>query len=144
MNFSFALIHPLLVHFPVGLLFTGVLFETYGKLRSEPAVERAGAFNLRLGYFFIFPAMGAGLLGLSDIEMRDSFRDFINKHILFAFSSLFAFSLTLLASRFLHGRMRKILYTVFSFVGFFCILATGYFGGELAHRFDLPLQLGLD
>lgn len=97
MQFSFALIHPLFVHFPIGLLLTGVLFETYGKLRSEPAVEKAGAFNLRLGFLFIFPALGVGLMGLSDIEMRDSFRGFISSHILYAFSSLVSFSVALAA-----------------------------------------------
>ena len=144
MKFSFSLIHPLLVHFPIGLLLTGVLFESYGKLRSEPAVEKAGAFNLRLGFLFIFPALAVGLLGLSDIDMRDNFRNFINKHIIYAFSTLISFSIALAASRFLNGRAGKILYTVFSIVGCLCVLSTGYFGGELAHRFDLPLQLKAD
>ena len=35
----FAKLHPLIVHFPVGLLVSGALFEMYGKLTGEESSE---------------------------------------------------------------------------------------------------------
>jgi uncharacterized membrane protein len=40
----FAKLHPLIVHFPVGLLVSGALFEIYGKVGKEEAVRVAGRF----------------------------------------------------------------------------------------------------
>ena len=48
MNFS--KLHPFLVHFPMGLLVSGVLFEFYGKLAKEKVATTTGKINIRLGF----------------------------------------------------------------------------------------------
>ena len=67
----FAKLHPLLVHFPVGLLVSGILFELYGNLRGEKIVSEAGAFNLRLGFWCSLPVAVIGFLGLMSINLKD-------------------------------------------------------------------------
>ncbi len=138
MNYFFSLIHPTLVHFPVGLLFAGSVFHLYGAFRNEESVALAGAFNIKLGYFFIFPAFVVGLLGLQEIEVKDAFREYVNRHLLYAFSTFVVFSAALASARFAPKRAKNFLYFSFVALGLYCVLATGYYGGELVHRFGLP------
>ncbi len=132
----FAKLHPLIVHFPVGLLVSGALFEIYGKLRKEEAVRVAGWFNVRLGFWCALPVMAVGFLGMLSLENTEKFKIFLGNHILFAFSTVAIFLIALLISRFAKGRWRGVYY-VFLFLGLLSALATGFFGGELVHRFGV-------
>ena len=81
----FAKIHPLIVHFPMGLLISGAVFEIYGALRNEEVVETAGRFNIRLGFWCLFPVLLVGFLGMIGLENTEKFRDFLATHLKFAF-----------------------------------------------------------
>lgn len=135
----FAKLHPLLVHFPVGLLVSGALFEIYGKLRKEEAVRVAGRFNVRLGFWCALPVMGVGFLGTLGLRDTKKFGEFLGNHILGVFFTLLFFLMALLISRFGKGGWRRV-YFVFLGLGLLSVLATGYFGGELVHRFGVSTR----
>ena len=134
----FAKLHPLLVHFPVGLLVSGVLFELYGNLRGEKIVTKAGAFNLRLGFWCLLPVAVIGFLGLMSINLKDEVKPFVASHMFFAISTVVIFFGVLLLNRFRGKTWGNLLHHFLLVAGLITVLGTGFFGGELVHRFDLP------
>ena len=134
----FAKLHPLLVHFPVGLLVSGALFELYGNFRGEEIVAKAGAFNVRFGFWCSLPVAVVGFLGVMSIELKHEFRSFVVSHILFTFSTVLLFFSVILLSRFQDRTWGRILHHCLLLAGLFAVLSAGYYGGELVHRFDLP------
>ncbi len=137
----FAKLHPLIVHFPMGLLVSGVVFEIYGVLRKDEVVETAGRFNVRLGFLCLFPVLLVGFLGMISLENTEKFRDFLANHLQFAFTTAGVFILAMLVSRYLRKPWGRILYFLLIAAGMLCILSTGYFGGELVHRFNVPASV---
>jgi uncharacterized membrane protein len=147
----FAQIHPMLVPFAVALLATGVMFEYYGKLQNEESARTAGGFNIRLGLAFAVVAVIVGFLGVIGIgdifseadprvspEIKTHMKKFLSYHILFACSTVIIFVLALVAARYRKKKLGEVIYFVLLAVGLVSVLATGYCGGELVHRFGLP------
>ena len=138
----FAKLHPLLVHFPIGLLVTGTLFELYGNFRGEKIVAKAGSFNIKLGFWCSIPVAVIGFFGLMSLELKDEFKPFIAKHLLFAFSTIIIFSCIILLSRFRYKTWCNVLHHFLLIAGLFTVLNAGFYGGELVHRFNLPTGTG--
>ncbi len=133
----FAKLHPLIVHFPIGLLISGALLEFFGRFQKEEAVQTAGWFNIRLGFWSALPVMAVGLLGVESLEIKDKVKPFLSSHILFAFSTAFVFALALIVYRFRQKVWAEVFYNILLAVGLFCALGAGYYGGEMAHRFGV-------
>jgi len=134
----FAKLHPLLVHFPVGLLVSGVLFELYGNFRGENAVAKAGSFNIRFGFWCSIPVAVIGFLGLISLELKDEFKPFVANHMFFTLSTIFIFFCVILLSRFRYKVWCNVVHHFLLMLGLFTILNAGFYGGELVHRFNLP------
>ncbi len=147
----FAQLHPMLVPFAVALLVTGVVFEYYGKLQNEESARTAGGFNIRMGLAFAVVAAVVGFLGVIGIgdifseadprvspEIKIQMRKFLSYHILFACSTVVIFILALIVARYRKKKWGQVLYFLLLGVGLATVLATGYCGGELVHRFGLP------
>jgi uncharacterized membrane protein len=134
----FAKLHPLLVHFPVGLLVSGVLFELYGNFRGENAVVKAGSFNIRFGFWCSIPVAVIGFLGLMSLELKDEFKPFVANHMFFTLSTIFIFFCVILLSRFRYKVWCNVVHHFLLMLGLFTILNAGFYGGELVHRFNLP------
>lgn len=138
----FAKLHPLLVHFPIGLLVTGTLFELYGNFRGEKIVAKAGSFNIKFGFWCSIPVAVIGFFGLMSLELKDEFKPFVAKHMLFTFSTIIIFFCVLLLSRFRYKTWCNVLHHLLLMVGLFTVLNAGFYGGELVHRFNLPAGTG--
>ena len=134
----FAKLHPLLVHFPIGLLVTGALFELYGNFRGEKIVAKAGSFNIKLGFWCSLPVAVIGFFGLMSIELKDEFKPFVVKHLFFTFSTIIIFFCVIILSRFRYKNWCNVLHHFLLIVGLFTVLNAGFYGGELVHRFNLP------
>lgn len=129
----FAKLHPLLVHFPLALLATGVLLEIYGTLQHEEAAVTAGKFNVCLGFWFAITVAIVGALGLTSLNVKQ--KTVLSYHILLACSTVSAFAAALLIQRFWKNQTKLYLFLLIS--GFLGVLATGYWGSELVHRFGV-------
>lgn len=128
------LLHPMLVHFPIALLFASVALDWLGYWFKLANLTRAGFYTLVLG------AMGAGLSALTgpDHAVGDpSVPLLLASHQTFA-SLTVALAVALVAIRFLAARgiggWGALVYlgaTIFLvvFVSF-----TGYYGGEMAYH----------
>jgi len=138
----FAKLHPLLVHFPIGLLVTGTLFELYGNFRGEKIVAKAGSFNIKLGFWCSIPVAAIGFFGLMSLELKDEFKPFVAKHLIFTFSTVIIFFCVILLSRFRYKTWCNVLHHFLLMVGLFTVLNAGFYGGELVHRFNLPTGTG--
>lgn len=138
----FAKLHPLLVHFPIGLLVTGTLFELYGNFRGEKIVAKAGSFNIKLGFWCSLPVAVIGFFGLMSIELKDEFKPFVVKHLFFTFSTIIIFFCVIILSRFRYKTWCNVLHHFLLMVGLFTVLNAGFYGGELVHRFNLPAGTG--
>ncbi len=136
----FAKLHPMIVHFPVGLLVSGVVFELYGAFRKDEVVGTAGRFNIRFGFWCLFPVLLVGFLGMLSLENTEKFRDFLGSHLKFAFTSAGVFILAMLVSRYIQKPWGRVLYLLIIATGGVCILTTGYYGGELVHRFGVSTR----
>ena len=134
----FAKLHPLIVHFPVALLTSGVVFEIYGSLRKDEVVATAGRFNTRLGFWCIFPVLLVGFLGMLSLDNTEKFKDFLAGHLRFAFLTAGTFFIAMVASRYFRNTLGRVVYFLALAAGLVCVLRTGYYGGELVHRFELP------
>jgi uncharacterized membrane protein len=147
----FAQIHPLVVPFAVALLVTGVVFEFYGLFQNEESARTAGGFNIRLGLAFAGAAVilgFMGVIGLGDLfsetdprlslAVKAQLKKFLAYHILFACSTVLIFILALIAWRYRKKKAGQIVYFALLGMGLITVLATGYCGGELVHRFGLP------
>ena len=134
----FAKLHPLIVHFPVGLFVSGAIFELYGSFRGERIVAQAGAFNVKFGFWSSLPVAVVGFLGLRSIKLKDEFSLFVTNHILFTLSTILIFFGVILLSRFKNTIWGKVLYHCLLLAGLFTVLNAGFYGGELVHRFNLP------
>jgi len=138
----FAKLHPLLVHFPIGLLVTGTLFELYGNFRGEKIVAKAGSFNIKFGFWCSIPVAVIGFLGLMSLELKDALKPFVAKHLFFTFSTIIIFFFVILLSRFRYKTWCNVLHHFLLMVGLFTVLNAGFYGGELVHRFNLPAGMG--
>lgn len=134
----FAKLHPLIVHFPIALLTSGVVFEVYGSLRKDEVVVTAGRFNTRLGFWCIFPVLLVGFLGMLSLNNTEKFKDFLSSHLRFAFLTAGIFFIAMVVSRYFRSPFGRVVYFLALATGLACVLSTGYYGGELVHRFELP------
>ncbi len=134
----FSMSHPLIVHFPMALLASGTLFRLFGKIQNEESILEAGRFNIIFGFWTLPLALLVGLLGKSEITMKPQFQNFIDSHFQYAFLSLGIFTTIMILDKLPKNRLTGLMHYLLCASGLAAILATGFFGGELVHRFDLP------
>lgn len=135
----FAQLHPMIVHFPVALLVSGVVFEFYGTLQKEETALAAGRFNIRLGLACALFAGGIGLAALlSGLDMKESAKPFVGYHLTAAVVTFILFGAAVGIARWRGSRTgTRTVYLTLILLGLFAVLSTGYFGGELVHRFGV-------
>ena len=67
----FAKLHPLLVHFPMALLFSGTLFQLFGATQKDETILTTGNFNILFGFWSIPAVMAVGGISLTEIEVKE-------------------------------------------------------------------------
>lgn len=73
-------IHPLMVHFPIALFFTALLFDLLGWLLKKPGLNSAAKWNLWIGTAGAAVAVGTGLWAASMVEHGEEVHQIMGTH----------------------------------------------------------------
>jgi uncharacterized membrane protein len=128
------LIHPMLVHFPIALLFASVALDWIGYVLRHPNLTRAGFYTLALGAF----AAGIAALSGPDHATGDpSVPALLAAHQTWAGVTV-GLAVGLVAVRFVATRGLRGSWAPLYLLATLALLAavslTGYFGGEMTYH----------
>jgi uncharacterized membrane protein len=76
--------HVVLIHFPVALFISGVLFGWLGQWKARPGLLDAGYYNLLLAAIFTIPTTASGLLAWQLQLEGQPLKGVLLLHLLFA------------------------------------------------------------
>jgi uncharacterized membrane protein len=136
-------LHPIIVHFPIALLTTAILFEILELALKRDVLREAATWLLGLGFLGGLVATVTGILAEEAAEESGVPESAIETHELFAFATLAVFA-TLLAIRWLQKKRRLPefpgVFLAIGLVGVTLIGLTGYFGGDLVYRYGAGVE----
>lgn len=136
-------LHPILVHFPIALLSTAILFEALGALLGRDFFRPATTWLLGLGVLGGILATVAGFWNEEAAEAAGVPETAIERHENLALLTLAVFAV-LLGMRWLRGRRwipeRPAVFFSIALVGLALLGATGYFGGDLVYRYGAGVE----
>ena len=129
--------HPMLVHFPIALLFTSVLFDAAGAWFKRESFRDGALWLLILGLLGGAAAAIAGDWAEEAAEKAGIAESMIETHETFAFVTLGIFGMLLLGRLVLRNQFtRKTLvpYFLIAAIGLGTLSATGHYGGDLVYE----------
>lgn len=137
-------LHPTVVHFSIGLLFAGVLFDVLALLRDNETLMWAGYWNTIVGAGATIVALLTGIYASSQLgESTDLGRALLPFHELTAWVGT-AFAVGLAGVRLaMKGPLRKRLRTLYLAAAFLTatlIFASGALGGGLVYAYGLGVS----
>lgn len=137
--------HPLLVHFPLGLLLGGTAVEAAGWLSHRPGLRRAGLVLLTTGLLLALPAIATGLLAYGRVDHGIRAHELMKLHRNLALTSVGLFAVVVgwrwrAGERVTATRAASALYGVMLAAAAAGLTVVGYLGGELVyvHATGLP------
>ncbi|MDF7799357.1 hypothetical protein P4C99_07770 [Pontiellaceae bacterium B1224] len=149
--FDLTHIHPMIVHFPIALLFVGFMSDLIGLVTKKEFFNNAGFYLLILGTLGVIAAflsgeaagdgvMEAGALGQA-LEMHEAAAEL--SLWLMVGTALVRIGAVLLKKY--KGAVKAVALLLF-LVGVLSIARTGYYGGELVfkHAAGVQIDLGID
>ena len=129
----FFLAHPLVVHFPIALWLTSLLFDAWYWWRRDPFAARAGRLLIGLGLVGALASVAAGFADYLRLVAQGVGGGFVRahqSHALLAYATTGAYTLYLL-SRWRSPEPRRWWQGVLGAGGAVLIVLTGLYGGDL-------------
>lgn len=136
-------IHPMLVHFPIALLFVSFLFDLIFFLTGREEFKKGGFWLLLLGWVAGLAATLSGVLSEDLVEKAGVPKSAIERHEFFAFMTLGLFAGLILVRAWIRNRWsynHRLIYIGGALVGLFILATTGYWGGDLVYRYGAGVQ----
>ncbi len=133
-------IHPFLVHFPVGLLTTALVFDLLGVFLRREELTRVGWWAQLAGTIGIAAAVLSGLTAKGEAVISTLASETFNTHQQLAFLTAAAFTALLLwrvGSRTRIDPARQRLYLILFTGALACLWTGAWYGGELVYRFGI-------
>lgn len=130
-------LHPMLVHFPIGLLTASVLFEGIGAWWNREHFRESALWLLVLGLLGGVSAAVAGGMAEETAEKAGIAESLIETHETLALMTLGLFGALLLFRVFLRNRFTPRImagYFLASVVGLGLLSVTGHLGGDLVYQ----------
>lgn len=137
-------LHPILVHFPIALLFTSVLFDVIANRLKKDSFREGAFWLLILGLAGGVAATIAGSWAEEAAEKAGIAESLMETHETLAFVTLGIFGVLLLGRVFLKNQFTTktfVPYFLIALVGLGTLSATGYFGGDLVYEHGAGVAL---
>lgn len=137
-------LHPTVVHFAIGLLFTAALLDVFGLWRSSEKLLFAGYWNTVLGAVAAIVAIITGIVAENALGAHDEIGG-----ALLPFHRIFAWAGTVLAVALAAARLAmkgyirpklRTLYLTGSMLSALLIFLAGAFGGALVYAYGLGVS----
>ncbi len=136
-------LHPIVVHFPIALLSTAILFAVIESLFRRDVFDQALNWLLGLGVLGGAVAVITGMWEEDAVEAAGVPETAIEQHETLAFATLAVFAL-LLVMRWFRGRRwmpgHPALFFILGLAGLTLLGLTGYFGGDLVYRYGAGVE----
>ena len=135
--------HPMLVHFPIALLFASVLFDIASAALTRDSLREAAQWLLGLGLLGGIVAAIAGGQAEGAAEKAGVAEALIETHETLAYLTLGIMTVLLLSRLLLRNRFSTralVVYFVMATIGLVAISATGHTGGNLVYEHGAGVQ----
>jgi len=137
-------IHPMVVHFPIALLITSVVFDFLATRWRHKSFQDAGFYTLIAGLLGAAVAVLTGAMAEEVVEDKGIPESVLEIHEALGYAA-FLFFIGLLALRLLMRwkLIREIpaLYLAMGVAGIMILSAAGYFGGSLVYDFGAGVSM---
>ena len=137
-------VHPILVHFPIALLFTSVFFDFTAMISKRDSFRQTGFWLLILGWFGGLAATLSGFWSEEAVEKMGRVPEpAIERHEFLAIATLVVFAVLFLIRRWKNARpsfQKNIAYAVIAAIGLALLSTTGFLGGDLVYRYGAGVQ----
>jgi len=131
------LLHPMLVHFPIALLFTSVLFDIVATWFKRETFREGALWLLIIGLSGGIAAAFAGGWAEEAAERAGIAESLIELHETLGLATLGIFGILLLSRLLLRNQLTPktaIPYFLVAAIGLGTLSATGHFGGDLVYE----------
>jgi uncharacterized membrane protein len=137
-------IHPMVVHFPIALLFTSVFFDLLGIVKKDKYFDLTGSWLLVLGLVggvvaAIFGAWSEDAVKEAGVPGRA-----IDLHETWAYVTIAAFGVLLLFRWWVRKRWSvrdRVVYLCGAVIGLLLLSLTGFYGGNLVYEYGAGVKL---
>ncbi len=129
-------LHPLIVHFPIGLIVAGALHEVVSWARRRPVPSDVGSFCLALGLLSGGLAVWLGTLNASHQSITGDSARILEWHRYAGWALLMVGAAAFLAGRVARSRLGSgaaRVYTGLVVGAALCVGVSGHFGGQLVY-----------
>ena len=131
--------HPMLVHFPIALVFMTALAEILYGFTKQPLYHQAAEFMIVAAAILVVPTILTGLVFASIGTFTGLMQTYLNWHMFFGITSAILAILTAVArERPNENKSLSIYYTLLTFL-FLSVSITGFLGGEMTYGFPFSI-----
>ena len=130
-------LHPMIVHFPIALLMTSVLFDAASQMFKRESLRDGALWLLALGILGGIAASLTGSVAEEAAEKAGIAESLIETHESLAFATLAIFSLLFVWRLYLRNQFTRqtlAIYLLVAIAGIGTLSATGYYGGDLVYE----------
>ena len=144
--FDFNHLHPMIVHFPIALLFVGFLFDAIGIFSKKEFFMRAGFYLLLLGAVGVVSAYLSGNYAGEGVSETGALKQALETHedaatiSLWLIVSAAVIRIVMVLLKKYTGIFKWVAFFIF-FLGIISIARTGSYGGELVYKHAAGVSL---
>jgi uncharacterized membrane protein len=143
LNFEIHKLHPLIIHFPIGLLFISILFYFFAAAKKSKGAELTALSNLIAGTLFSYAAVYSGILAEHAVKPSGLVHDFVELHEKLGFGVAGIFTILSLWGLIAYKRPTgKVipLFLILLLIGAVVLGIQGFVGGYLVYDAALGVK----
>lgn len=141
--FDLTYLHPIVVHFTIGLFVLSVLFDILGAITKKEKFKIAGWLNLLFAGAAGIVTVIAGLIAESRVPHVEAAHEIMETHETLGFITLGSILLLLVWRLFLKGKLPQKALALYLFIGIagLGVMFTGaYYGGEMVYTYGVAVK----